>query len=328
MSREYTLDFSRFVAASIVFIGHMLFLPSTFFWKPETVTLLDPVRTGDTAVLFFFALSGYVLAVSTEEAQYFNWVKRRLIRLFPVYITAWMFGLVLMFMHNLRLPNSAVLVLGVSGISAIGPEFNLNGNSPLWSLSVEIIYALFLFYLLKLRNKPLLMLCALSLSLGAWYFFTEVPILRATPYFLIGIFLRNQWIVVLKVRRSVCFLFVITVAIFYVLHGASWLLALPYSVEGEVSKLIAIGALIFFLSKIRITGSLAKFSAEAGKRSFCLYAFHYPVLLIFNYFIEPNNKISMLFYVLLSTVVTLCLTEFTYRFIDIPSTKQSQRLRK
>jgi peptidoglycan/LPS O-acetylase OafA/YrhL len=325
-SRSAALDFSRFSAAVIVFLGHLLFLPTTFLWTPNTTRLLDPLRTGETAVLFFFALSGYVLAISDRDYSYPSWIGRRLLRLFPVYIVAWIFGLVLLTAHNLRLPDLGVLILGISGMSAANSNFNLISNPPLWSLSTEIMYAFILFYLLKLKSRPLLLMCALIASIFAWSFFTEAPILRAAPYFLIGVLLRNQWFIKLKIDPIIALSILVIVGVFFILKGASLLLLLSYSIEGEVPKIILVGLLIFLFSKIQISGSLGRYSIEAGKRSFCLYAFHYPILLIFNFLIEPDNKTTMTLYVFLAISTTLGITELTYRYIDRTSTGWAKKL--
>lgn len=319
--REASLDFSRFWAASIVFVGHLLFLPNTYKWTPETTSNLDFIRTGETAVLYFFALSGYVLAYSERSSTYFSWVRRRLLRLFPVYITAWLLGLALVTLHNASLPNSWVLLFGFTGTSAFSPKFNLAGNPPLWSLSVEIIYAFLLFYLLKIKHRPYLAFCVISLSLLAWYEFTEAPILRALAYFSVGVFLRNRFFVELQVNRILSSLLLFVGLVLYVAKGASWLVNAPDSLGNEILILCLVSSVILILSKISIQGLGETVSIDLGKRSFCFYAFHYPVLLIVDYIIKPYDNLSLMLYIFLSIVATLILTELTFRCIDKPSTK-------
>lgn len=319
-NREASLDLSRFWAASIVFLGHLLFLPKTYAWTPETTKVLDFVRTGETAVLYFFALSGYVLAYSEQNSKYFSWLQRRLLRLFPVYISAWLLGLTLVIIHKSRLPNLGILFFGFTGTSAINPKFNLVGNPPLWSLSVEIIYAFLLFYILKVRDKPYLAICLIPLSLVAWYEFTEAPILRALTYFSAGVFLRHRFFVKLQINKILLSILLFAGLTFYIAKGATWLVNVPRSLGSEILILCFVSSVILILSKISIHGSGEKFSIELGKRSFCFYAFSYPVLLVFNFLIKPHNNLTLISYILFSIVVTVILTEVTFRYIDRPST--------
>jgi peptidoglycan/LPS O-acetylase OafA/YrhL len=141
------------------------------------------------------------------------------------------------------------------------------------------------------------------------------------------VLLRNHWFIKLRIDPIVALSILVIIGGFFILRGASWLLLLPNSMQGEVPKIILVGVLIFLFSKIHIVGTLAKYSIEAGKRSFCLYAFHYPILLIFNFLIEPDDKTSMTLYVFLATSTTLCITELTYRYIDRPSTDWAKKLR-
>ena len=320
-NRDAALDFSRFLAAAVVFLGHLLFLPNTHEWSIGTVKFLDPIRTGETAVLFFFALSGYVLALSERNTRYLNWLFRRLLRLFPVYVSAWSLGLLILTLRNKSLPSLEVILFGLTGTSAFSPKFNLVGNPPLWSLSVEIIYAFILFYILKVKNRSLLALGMIALGVIAWFFLTEAPILRALAYFCAGVLLRNEKIVNLRINKKLVKFVLTSGFVVYIAIGATWLVNVPDSIRSEFITIGFVSCLIILASQISITGVAGKVSVAAGKRSFCLYAFHYPVLLVVNYFIRPNNSSSMVMYVFLSISITIVLTEFTFRLIDAPSTK-------
>jgi peptidoglycan/LPS O-acetylase OafA/YrhL len=62
-----------------------------------------------------------------------------------------------------------------------------------------------------------------------------------------------------------------------------------------------------------------------GKRSFCLYAFHYPVLLVFNYFLDPSTVGQFVLYCVLSIASTAIVSELSFRLLDLPSISASQR---
>ena len=151
MKRSASLDLSRFIAALMVFTGHLLILPRFLNNDSAPASILDSVRTGDTAVMYFFALSGYVLTIGRNSSGYLSWTVKRLTRLYPVYFLAWSFGLVALLVHSTGLLSAKVILLGLIGFQSLDPEINLIINPPLWSLSVEIIFALIFYYLLKIK---------------------------------------------------------------------------------------------------------------------------------------------------------------------------------
>ncbi len=51
--RYAELDLARFMAALIVFAGHMVFLPKEMNWSSKSMVFLSPISTGAVAVLFF-----------------------------------------------------------------------------------------------------------------------------------------------------------------------------------------------------------------------------------------------------------------------------------
>jgi peptidoglycan/LPS O-acetylase OafA/YrhL len=320
--RSAALDLSRFVAALIVFLGHMLFLPKYIEASGFHFFSLDFIRTGDTAVLFFFALSGCVLAPFAQRDSYFQWTKRRILRLYPVYISAWLFGLVVIAGHKANLVNAKLLIFGILGIQSSDKELYLVVNPPLWSLSVEIIFAFFLYYLIRLRGHPYLLLFILSAFIALPENYLGSPILRAAPYFIIGILTKSNYVSRIQVRSIYGVATLGLVGILYLYQGATWILGLPYSVYGETQKLFMIGLLIIIVSSVKLEGALAKNAIALGKRSFCIYAFHYPLLLIFNFLIRPETGVQFSLYLALSLISTFAVSEIAFRVIDLPSTKK------
>jgi peptidoglycan/LPS O-acetylase OafA/YrhL len=327
MERSAALDFSRFAAALVVFSGHLFFVPNSMNWSDSTILFLNPIRTGDTAVLFFFALSGYVLSLGTRKEYYFGWVVSRIVRLFPIYICAWFLGFLLVVLHKSELISPKVVLLGVIGFQSLDPEVMLYVNAPLWSLSVEIVVAFFLIYLLKLKSRPILLFACLIFALVFWMNFSWSPILRALPFFLLGILISNEKVRSLYPHSRVSLLIIFVGGVFYIFRGATWLVDLPGDIASDMYKLFLVSFLIFLLSRIEISKKLAKYAIACGKRSFSLYAFHYPILLAMNYFIQPATLLSFAIYAILSLIGTFACTEFAYRFIDHPSIAASKRVK-
>lgn len=324
-SRIAALDLSRFVAAIIVFTGHLFFLPSSHLWSEKQISILSPIQTGDTAVLYFFALSGYVLTINDDSQKYFNWVKRRCLRLYPVYISAWFFGVVIILGHDRGMLNEKVLVLGLIGFQSLDPHINLVINAPLWSLSVEIIFAFFIYFMIKLRKFPIALFVLTTGSLLLWNEIPNNPVIRAFPYFAVGIWLNSAVFHKIKPKASIVNFTFLVAGFYYLIFGAKQLLALEYDLAGEITKLLIISVLLFTISKAQIPASLVSACVALGKRSFCVYAFHYPVLLVLNYLIHPKSHLEFLIYVLASIGLTICISEAAYRLVDRPSIRLALR---
>jgi peptidoglycan/LPS O-acetylase OafA/YrhL len=324
-SRVAALDLSRFVAAIIVFTGHLFFLPSTYLWSDKQISILSPIQTGDTAVLYFFALSGYVLTIKNDSQRYVDWVTKRCLRLYPVYFSAWFLGLVIILSHDQALLSIKVLVLGLIGFQSLDPSINLVINAPLWSLSVEIIFAFFIYFMIKLRRVPVTLFALAVCSLLLWNQIPNNPVIRAFPYFAVGILLNSPVFYKIRLKASLINFTLLVAVLYYFVSGAKQLLALEYDLTGETIKLVIISLLIFSISKAQIPPSFAGACVALGKRSFCIYAFHYPVLLVLNYLIHPKSHLEFSTYILASIGLTVCISEVTYRLIDRPSMRLALR---
>ena len=324
-SRNATLDLSRFIAALIVFAGHLIFfVPKTYIWSPETISVLSLFRTGEIAVLYFFALSGFVLTIGTSNQLYSSWVKKRLIRLYPVYISAWFLGFAIVVLHNYALLNVKVIFLGLIGFQSLDPEGYAVINAPLWSLSVEIVFAFFLYYILRLRTRPIILLSLLFPAVLLWQAIPSSLVCRALPYFIIGVLLNSERVRNVRFNNYLVAASISAVAIYYVFDGASRLLAIPNNFWGELMKIVLISLAVFSLSQVEVHGRAEQIFIALGKRSFCLYAFHYPVLLVVNYFVQPKSALEFSVYAIISILVSIATAEFTFRCIDLPSTRISR----
>ena len=323
--RYASLDLARFIAALIVFAGHMVFLPKEIYWTSNALVLLSPISTGAIAVLFFFALSGFVLSFQNSKLNYVDWTKRRLIRLYPVYLISWLSGLSLVIAHDTNLLSIQALVLGVLGLQSFSQESSMVVNAPLWSLSVEIIFAFFLYFLIKLRDRPIYLVLIIVIDLVILKELFSSIIVDALPYFAIGILLRNEKILRIKVRRIFVNSILLSATVYYLLIGAGQIKIWPNTLIGDVCLILGMFLFLFLLSRFQINPNLSKLAIALGKRSFCLYAFHYPVLLVFNYFLSPSTGTQFALYSGLSIASTCIATELGYRLIDIPSTAAAQR---
>jgi peptidoglycan/LPS O-acetylase OafA/YrhL len=140
----------RFVAAMAVVLFHfgVVPLPGTTVWGVGQ------------AVGFFFILSGIVLtyayhdAITTRTISRWNFMNRRLARIFPVHVLTWVIATVLhVWFGWISSTEAHPIVSWVAGLFCLqvywpSPGFIGRWNPPAWSISCELFfYALFPFVL-------------------------------------------------------------------------------------------------------------------------------------------------------------------------------------
>lgn len=225
----------------------------------------------------------------------------------------------------MKLLSIKTVVLGFLGAQSLSQESSMVVNAPLWSLSVEIVFATFLFYLIKLRQRPLYLIFILLANLFILFNYSSAMIFQALPYFIIGIILRNQKILEIKINKGVVNVFFICGTSYYLFIGANQISALPNTFAGEIYSMLGCAFLLILLPRTYVKPKHAKIAIALGKRSFCLYAFHYPVLLVLNYFLDPSTVGQLAFYCVLSIASTAIVSELSFRLLDLPSISASQR---
>jgi len=167
---EYNLEALRGGAALIVVLYHIIFfdqyLDPNYF--PVVIKVLQ--FPGHLSVLVFFVLSGFVIGISNQQSLTIKtilpYLKKRFIRLYPIYFLSLVFTL---------------LVAPVNySLYTIGSNFTLTQgvvapviweNCPIWSLHYEALYYL-IFIPVSLFRMKLIFVFFASLILGlANYFF-------------------------------------------------------------------------------------------------------------------------------------------------------------
>jgi len=172
MKRYDTLDAMRGVAALLIILRH-----TPGFWGNIAF------QHSYLAVDFFFLLSGFVVCHAYEqklrtELSVLQFMKLRLIRLYPLYAIALAVSLLALGLGYYDLPHSGWrLAWIVAGAFALVPFpsqdqiFPLNG--PAWSLWCELAgnlaYAAGLKYLTDRRLAALVLLCGLMVAVSACF---------------------------------------------------------------------------------------------------------------------------------------------------------------
>jgi peptidoglycan/LPS O-acetylase OafA/YrhL len=178
----------RGIAAFFVALSHVFF---SNILDPQTH--LSPVvaslEAGHAGVLVFFVLSGYVISWTNSRAYspaaVRQYVKRRCVRIYPIYLGAMLLTLVAIrtsgLYEPLRVLVGSLLCLqnfnGYFGLSLNPPRV----NGPLWSLNYEFLY--YALFLLLWRYRPrltLVFLPALLAGILAWFAPRLMPLFIAS----------------------------------------------------------------------------------------------------------------------------------------------------
>ena len=199
MSTRFSLylDLARFVAALIVFLSHFAYAR----FSDGTYLIIRDWNLGSDAVVFFFVLSGLVIAYTTEVkdktiGQYsFN----RMTRLFSVIVPALILTIILDYFGQKISPenydgwwyNNAPAWEQMSrGLSFsnqwFGQNFRIGSNGPMWSLSFEAAYYIIFGLMYYFGGfKKYLLLLPLLLIFG-------ISILALFPVWLVGLWSYNK----------------------------------------------------------------------------------------------------------------------------------------
>jgi len=112
------------------------------FWTSWFVSVLRaPVTTGGFGVCLFLLLSGFLMARSSANEMFADFVKRRVLRIYPLYLVAWitryLFQILITDSPDWRIPISDL----VGVLTLFGDFWNasLVLGSVDWSLRVEVV---------------------------------------------------------------------------------------------------------------------------------------------------------------------------------------------
>lgn len=312
------LDGLRGTAAISVVIFHILEMV-TPDWEH------NPLHHAYLAVDFFFALSGFVVAYAYDDRMakgaparlalsYWEFVKRRLIRLHPVVIIAAIAGLLgFLFDPNVGTAQTVGIAISPAKLTLIfvlslfllptptlpntfGETHSING--PSWTLFLEYIAnALYGLFGHRLKIRLHIVLCVLgaaALTLTALYFnllgwgwswktYWVAPIRLAYP-FLMGMLLYRLNLR-LRVPQPYLVCSVLLVGVF------------AFPVLGKFNGLYEAGAVIFAFPVIllmgagidRMQGRLGKLCRFTGQLSYPLYIIHYPLIYMFGHWVWSTH---------------------------------------
>ncbi|MGO4538721.1 acyltransferase family protein [Paenibacillus sp. 2TAB19] len=373
-NRIESLDSLRGIASMIVVIFHCLIAFTVFeqanfnrfdndFLKYFTITPLHTLWAGREAVLLFFVLSGFVLAIPFFEGKtqsYGAYAIRRFCRIYIPYIVLMLVSALLLtiFLEHKDIQglsasydnrwNHPVTLKAIASYFLMENYDTTNVNGVVWTLFHEMRISLILpLFLLIIRRFNFLSAAILSLGLNVLVYLAldnwaavldegrlliMVKAVRWSMYyctcFILGALLskyRN------KLPRLKTIYTAILVAVSLVLINCRWMVVVFQVKDQKITDVITIaGILLLFaavLSSDRLNAFLSiKPLTWLGKISFSLYLVHIPVMMMITILLGKIIPIEAAF--ILVPIVSLPVAHFTYKFVELPSNKLGRSIAK
>ena len=323
------LTFLRFLAALLVIIFH--FGKDTWPFNSATISFI--VNEGSIAVSFFFFLSGLVLALNYLGKQNFStrdFFIKRFARIYPIYIVAFLFALILGMVINDAYPKGGSILLQTFSLHAWFPGKCLEINFPTWSISVEVFfYLLFPALLILLRRlgkkgAVLFILLFWAMSAGLHYllsnylyisdndkiaqFILYFPLWHLNT-FIMGI-LCAKFIIYKKEKEHTNFLlprllFLFGTISFFLILGTDNFIK-PYTHNGLMSPVFFAIAAGLAIDKSLLTNFLSNnLFVILGNASYAMYIFQWPVFLSYTALIGIEKLSGYQFYVYVILLILL-----------------------
>lgn len=329
------LTFTRFIAAVCIVIFHFA-KEVELFYNNYTGFIFNQANLG---VSYFFVLSGFVMMVAygdKNQINFFDYIKNRVARIFPVYYLAIFLVLSIMLFSNFSWSD---LFLNLTLLQSWFPGKALTINYPGWSLSVELFFYLLFPFLFNVLYKKVNLKILFFISLVFWFlsqlyynyemkndilknsYLNYFPILHLNQ-FIIGNLFGLYFTSYKSHEKSNNILKIIT--LFFV-----FILILKYNKSvflhnGAISLVFAYMILLIATSNDSITNFFSrKLFILLGEVSFGIYILQVPIWHLFSdyrlnkYFgLDKSNDFSLSFFVRLFLLIAF--STIIYFVFEIP----------
>jgi peptidoglycan/LPS O-acetylase OafA/YrhL len=353
------LDLLRGGAALLVVAHHLYTLadrpPTPVSWFLEASGTVGVVLF---YVLSAFLLTRNLLNQKTSAREFYI---RRFVRIAPAYYVNFLILFFFMsapgVIFSLQGLTQTLTNLTFTHYLTPGTSSSLNVNGALWTLSIEFFLYLTLpsivWVIRKFKAIGWLTIVAIAIAFRYWYSFDEN---LAEFYFSEGILSANQSLYLLRQPPSTLIVFLVGIALAFafdtklisrltshnrpillilggsllVLLGMSTILDV-YSINSrwtfyvfDVAIAIALAPLLLGFSSLNISfeGKLSQAGKWVGDRSFGLYLWHFPIILVAygrGAFEFPLNDANLSLRVLVAVTLSFVAASMSYRFIERPA---------
>jgi exopolysaccharide production protein ExoZ len=339
--RIEALDSLRFLAAGAVFISHCETLLNFPQGVPQVCNaLLNP----NSAVAFFFVLSGYVLHLgwrgkSPQLHTVANFVVKRWFRIYPLYYASLLLAVIVMsqvsfapfpaicqdevFDHLLSAEDHSSPKQWLAHFLLIGPQLDMGFlNPPLWTLSVEMRIALLFPWLSWAAGggsvRRSLAVLTLSLAGFPWLGQHLLGTLALIPLFLMGIIIaeHRERLVARLGPTSGAILLGLGLALYSLpwYMRAEWEMSIRLYLSGAGGACVIVSILSWPALSHALSG---KTLVLGGRASYGLYILHTPILVALTY-ASLKWHLPKIVCVGLAAIVTIFLSMQLYRRLELP----------
>lgn len=342
------LTFTRFLAALTVVIFHYGGHLAPFNSQP-----FDQVfQAGPIAVSYFYALSGFIMAIAyyrpntPENFNRWRYWLARFARIYPVYLVA----LLLVFGDNYSKTDAAIepLLLHVTMLQAWIPSYPLSLNSPGWSLSVEaFFYVCFPFFLWLIYRGGLKTLMRFSIALWLVTQIVHIYSLNSAAYLpmnalhdfiyynplmhlntflaglMVGVLFQDKYANTTPSRYNNRLLLLTSVLIVVLLMIRP---SIPIWIGIEIdytNGLIAPLFLLFIVLLARSQGIITTLLAAPslvllGEASYSLYILQRPVYGIYHNYLAKHLAVSELWHFYIYLILLIVVSIASYKLFETP----------
>ena len=333
MARLESLQVARGIAASLVFVMHLMNMAAMYSgWDYYISTLAGWSQyVGHFGVDIFFVLSGFVIAVSASRAKAspgrnaVNFLIKRAARIYPLF---WMTLLMSLLLPAIPGSDNSLDALAAKpeSIFLLSPP----AAHPLaWTLVYEVQFYILasIFMLFGARTRALFLTWAVSqvvvviaAKLG---YLPRLPITDGlTLEFCFGVFIG-----LLMPNNIVKYpVTLILVSFVLVICSSSYFGTTAVATNTLIRALLwGIPAGLIIMSLVTIEARGARFKKpllDLGDESYSLYMWHLIILIASNQALHPilpeRGPTFAIAYVILATVLTLAISRMSYRLVERP----------
>ncbi len=322
MVRNRNMDIFRSIALLTVMVYHFWVVTGSFSFLPSPVTTLISLG-GEIGVTAFFALSGFGIFCSLKkeesEKQKFsisNYVKRRAIRIIPLYYISILFTLLLINAQSLSVDGVKDILAHIFFIHNIFPQYHGSINGVLWTMGVIVqfyIIAPLLYRAFRAKGYLTEIICIITtcflkgityhyflptLGLENYSFIYGRQLFTALDNFSTGMFV--AWLLYerrMKIKNGIkkCIFFLLTLFLLFLLCKSGIRLGIhTNNISGYIwHSLLAgiIGVLMFIFSQLNLEKAnyIVKMFLWISKYEYGIYIWH---LLIFNNLIATSSLVK------------------------------------
>jgi len=347
--RYSELDSMRGLAALTVFFSH--FVMGNVITGPVCVALrMSPAHIiwdGSSAVIFFFVLSGFVLAlpyINNRERylELLSFYFKRTLRIFPAFIFAILFSVALkewLYDPHINIQNysgwlnsfwkwniNENIIQLRNTLIMIGPGYNTDLFNPvIWSLTVEMnISFLIPFLILSIKKNDfvfniLFILVLIYLGIHIWIVVFYVGIMLARYSSLLGSY----------IARASSLLMTLSFIAAIVLYTCRSTFRI---VDWEIypTYITTLGSCLFIILALYNDGFSRflknKVCTFLGKVSYSFYLVHLPILITVASLFPYRNDYSLIPVFFISLSSALAISFLMYKYIETPFQKLSHNI--